>query len=271
MNSLIDSFGETAQKLARNPLGIIALFIVLIYGFAALVISISGSNLTPDQRWPIIWFLVIFPVIVLFVFTWLVINHHMKLYAPSDYRNDENFLQMISPSDHVERLNKEIASDLENETLDPDESQITEEKSEDKIRNIRSEYIRAEGFVLRQLEVDLGTSIKRQVALGKDKDNVFDGIIIKGNVLTMIEIKLFRRSGFPNRSIEKIVTQAEIAKLLFSLKNQEMRLIIAIVIDFDETNNKMRDRISRLIGNPSIPVDVRYFKLSDLKQRFGVK
>lgn len=33
----IKSFGQTAKGLARNPLGIIALFIVLVYGVAGLV------------------------------------------------------------------------------------------------------------------------------------------------------------------------------------------------------------------------------------------
>jgi hypothetical protein len=32
MNDSVKSFGETAKGLARNPLGIIALFIVLVYG-----------------------------------------------------------------------------------------------------------------------------------------------------------------------------------------------------------------------------------------------
>lgn len=43
MSDQITNFGNVAQKLARNPLGIIALFIVLVYGFAALVTGFSGS------------------------------------------------------------------------------------------------------------------------------------------------------------------------------------------------------------------------------------
>ena len=58
------SFGETAKSLARNPLGIIALFIVLVYGFASLVAVFAGS-FTPMERIPLIYFLVIFPVLVL--------------------------------------------------------------------------------------------------------------------------------------------------------------------------------------------------------------
>lgn len=90
-------FGKTAQGLARNPLGIIALFIVLVYGFACLVVGAS-ANLTADDRHPIIWFMVGFPVVVLGVFTWLVAKHHGKLYGPGDYKREENFLASLNPA-----------------------------------------------------------------------------------------------------------------------------------------------------------------------------
>lgn len=91
------SFGKIAKGLARNPLGIIALFIVLIYGFASLVVGFS-DKLVAGERAPLIWFLVVFPCLVLSVFAWLVSRHHTKLYAPSDYREDESFIQASKES-----------------------------------------------------------------------------------------------------------------------------------------------------------------------------
>lgn len=38
MSTGIKEFGDVAKKLSVNPLGIIALFIVLVYGIAALVL-----------------------------------------------------------------------------------------------------------------------------------------------------------------------------------------------------------------------------------------
>lgn len=78
-----------ARGLARNPLGVIALFLFLIYGLATLAFSVNA--LSSQERFPMIWFLVLFPVVVLGTFTWLVSSHHEKLYAPSDYRDDEGF------------------------------------------------------------------------------------------------------------------------------------------------------------------------------------
>lgn len=86
------SFTGAAKGLARNPLGIIALFIVLIYGFAALTLGIN-THLESNDRTPLVWFLVLFPFAVLALFGWLVSSHHEKLYAPGDYRSDESFLK----------------------------------------------------------------------------------------------------------------------------------------------------------------------------------
>jgi CheY-like chemotaxis protein len=87
------AFGETARSLARNPLGIIALFIVLVYGFASLVTAFAGT-FTPAERLPLIYFLVGFPILVLGVFSWLVSNHSGKLFAPSDFKNEDNYVKM---------------------------------------------------------------------------------------------------------------------------------------------------------------------------------
>lgn len=55
---------KSATRLSRNPLGIITLFILLIYGFAALLFEFSGNVLEPDQKWWFTIFLVVFPVFV---------------------------------------------------------------------------------------------------------------------------------------------------------------------------------------------------------------
>lgn len=91
MSELVQ-FSNTAKTLSKNPLGIIALFIILIYGFAALVVGTTEGKETSIQ--PIIWFMVIFPVCVLGVFSWLVSCHYEKLYAPADYGSAEAFFKI---------------------------------------------------------------------------------------------------------------------------------------------------------------------------------
>lgn len=95
MSQPVQAFGGTAQKLARNPLGLMALFIVLVYAMAALVITFADT-LTPTERLPLLWFLVIFPILVLGVYAWLVSRHSSKLFALSDFRDEDNYVRTLS-------------------------------------------------------------------------------------------------------------------------------------------------------------------------------
>ncbi len=104
-------FGETASKLARNPLGLVALFLVLIYGIAGLFLKFAGETLSVDQKWPFVWFMVLFPLAVLGVFAWLVARHSTKLYAPSDFKTEDGYFRSlsISPSSSVKCVNGKAA------------------------------------------------------------------------------------------------------------------------------------------------------------------
>ena len=83
------------SRYSKSPLGIIALFISLIYGFASLVLGVSSDTFTETERLPLIWFLVIFPVLVLILFFFLVIKHYHKLFGPSDFSDEDNYLKML--------------------------------------------------------------------------------------------------------------------------------------------------------------------------------
>jgi len=95
------SFGEVAKSLSRNPVSIIALFIVLTYGISSLVVGF-GENLEPYERLPMILFMVIFPFVVIHKFLHLVIDHHSKLYAPSDFKDERYFFELHKFKDELE-------------------------------------------------------------------------------------------------------------------------------------------------------------------------
>jgi hypothetical protein len=91
--SALSDFGRTARGLSSNALGIIGLFIILIYGTATAVI-IDGNYLSDFQRDLFTWFLVIYPVLVLIVFAWLVTRHSKNLYAPRDFKNQADWVEL---------------------------------------------------------------------------------------------------------------------------------------------------------------------------------
>lgn len=88
----VKEFADSAKGFTKSPLGIIALFIVLVYGFASLVVGFGQGNLK-EHIAPLVYFMVLFPVLVFFGFLWLVAKHHKKLYGPSDFKDEENFLK----------------------------------------------------------------------------------------------------------------------------------------------------------------------------------
>lgn len=89
----LKDFSKSAIQLSKNPIGIIGLFLVLVYGIAAVVIT--SSNLEPLDTHLLVGFLVLFPLCVLIVFFKLVTGHHSKLYAPSDFENDDSFMKSM--------------------------------------------------------------------------------------------------------------------------------------------------------------------------------
>lgn len=122
MTNGIKEFGQNAQRLARNPLGIIALFLVLVYGIATIV-AISPI-LDHDQRQIIIYFIIIFSFSVLGMFYLLVTKHPDKLYAPSDFVDEANFTKMFEISldrspkfSNLEDLTEKIQKEIDEQPL----------------------------------------------------------------------------------------------------------------------------------------------------------
>ena len=111
---------EEKNSIVKNPLGIIALFITSIYGIAGLVIGPNFDNLQGNcERQPIIWYFILFPIVILGVFTYLVIKHNEKLYSPKDFDNQNGFLiangKMIKPHEEPKPLaNQEILNAIGN-------------------------------------------------------------------------------------------------------------------------------------------------------------
>ncbi len=74
----------------KNPIGVIGIFLVLTEAIAALVIT--NSSLNDWQNTILVVFIIVFPCLVLHTFYQLVTKHHNKLYSPSDYKDEQNFV-----------------------------------------------------------------------------------------------------------------------------------------------------------------------------------
>jgi hypothetical protein len=112
-------FAKSAKDLAKSPLGIVALFLVLVYGMACLLFGFTAASLSGGQKWLIILFIILFPGIVLWAFYQLVTKHHNKLYAPADWRDESHFLEAMKielpaskQADKVKEFDFEVISNV---------------------------------------------------------------------------------------------------------------------------------------------------------------
>ena len=106
------------SKFTRNPLGVIGLFISLIYSIAGIVFAASVSQLPYSIQLILTIFIVLFPLVILTVFYHLVTLHHNKLYAPGDFKDERLFFRPAT-NDEVESKRKEEQTDI---TLQESES-----------------------------------------------------------------------------------------------------------------------------------------------------
>ena len=241
-------FLKGAKDFARNPLGIIALFISLIYGFASLLLNATIHNLTNAERWPLILFVVFFPILVLITFYKLVTKHHGKLYAPSDFKDDKSFLRTLSPEEQEEKLQKEIAESLAEDRketnlesfskptstaseFDASSENIASNVKQTSYHEFRKEIKSIENSVVNQIAQSLNVNADLNVGISGTEAR-FDAYLqeVSGK-LTFLEVKVIRSTNSAMQILDNILYQALLADRFFE---SNFKLIIAIVYYFDE-------------------------------------
>jgi len=270
MNPVIE-FGQIAKQLARNPLGIIALFIVLVYGIAALLFTQSLEKLNSDERLPLIWFLMLFPVLVLVTFYLLVSRHHTKLYAPKDYQDRDGFFRAMTPIESQKKFEADIK--IEEQLGDSESVQqiIPENKNQDqflhsaKKTSFRDAYILAEMLVVRRLELELGIRAIRDVRM--ENHVGIDALFVGPKETTVVEVK-FTRSQNWKRLLDIGVDQLNRVRVEMEASGKSCRYILALVIEVIPGGLlELRQELSGVKVNfqrLDSPIEFQVFELAEL-------
>ena len=270
-------FANSAKELSRNPLGIIALFIVLVYGIAALFLGLSSEHLQPNERVPLVYFLVLFPLIVLIAFCWLVAKHHMKLYAPSDFQDEENFFRPQSPREQKEEIDKEVRS-IEEEATAEDETPAVPNTGEvttaamdrgwfKKVGATRDAYILAENLAFREIESEFGVLVSRRVEIGGD--HRIDGVAQRNGKVMLIEIKLTRK----RRNFKSIV-RSQLNKFLELgeyIKPRPSFLLVVVAESLHGVDADIgMDNARKMFEESNLAAEVRFYDFEELKAKYGL-
>ena len=123
MNNLGDK-----NNFFKNPIGVIGIFLVLTEAIASMVIV--KSSLNDMQNTILVLFIVLFPCLVLFAFYLLVTRHHEKLYSPSDYKDEKNFVNTYNNATQKDEIKQIDDSEEINEETDKNFTIIKDALSE---------------------------------------------------------------------------------------------------------------------------------------------
>lgn len=270
-------FLKGAKDFARNPLGIVALFISLIYGFASLLLNHSAEKLTEAERWPLILFIVIFPIMVLVTFYKLVTKHHGKLYAPGDYKDDKSFLRTLSPEEREFRLEKEVkesfaqlkssqagnAPETAKQNEPENNDQIEREKRREEHRRFREELEKIETSVIETIAAEHNSKAERNVGIGGTDAN-FDAFLSStADRFTFIEVKVLRSAGPAMMILDRILYNAVVADKFF---DSRFKLILAVVYYFEDSE---LDRVEKLwrkkLSNCPANIELRFIPRKEIE------
>lgn len=270
-------FLKSAKDYARNPLGIIALFISLIYGFASLLLNFAVEKLTVCERWPLIIFIVVFPIMVLVTFYKLVTNHHGKLYAPGDYKDDKSFLRTLSAEEQKEKLDKEVNESLGEiaEPLTPIKHEVTSrpitsvapEEQEERIRThreFREELKEIEEKVITDIASELKVVAERNIGIG-GLDVTFDALLnVVSDKFTFIEVKVLKSPHSALMLMDRLLYHSVLADRFF---NSKFKLILVIVYYFEESElNRVESQIRKKISNCPAEIELKLLPITKVKK-----
>lgn len=240
--------------IIKNPLTIIAIF--------AGIVEI-GSNtvlpfLTDENQSTYIWFLMIFPILLVLCFFYILYNKHEVLYAPSDFSNDDTFKDVlfnrrkstnIEVEEKIEEEIIEIAKikekqdiEKENSITENDTHQTNESKTYTEnddlflyFRNFittkRSSLKIVEKHLLDRIKLNFSEYLEKEITIEDNNGNniIADGAIFnkKSNSLNLVEVKMSSRRIVFKHTIHKYIIRNE--KILNNLSHENFTLTFIVL------------------------------------------
>lgn len=85
----------------QNPLGIVALFVTLVEAMATVSLKLALDS-ESAYAGHIVWFIMLFPVLLLLLFFGTLWVKRESVYSPGDFRDDQSFLRLFQRLETLE-------------------------------------------------------------------------------------------------------------------------------------------------------------------------
>lgn len=256
---------ESIKKIS-NPLTIIAIF--------AGLAEVSGTVVLPflkeDSQSLYVWFLMVFPTLLILLF-FLTLNFNYKvLYAPSDFKDEDNFLKLFgkpTAEERILKLNAEIEDEEPSQKPEEEVGPKTDLKYRDVIRrNSASTYYLAEELVITKLSQEFD-EIDKEVMLRSGRSQfLFDAIAKKGKKVFAVEVKYIKDVQSLKNIRSSLVKIQRTLQDIPSDVGEPMTVILAIATDLAGNElQELKVEIDRSFSSVKFPYEVRVFNLPKLE------
>ena len=191
-------------QFVKNPLTIISVF--------ASILTVSGNCILPKLnevcQFYYMWFLMIFPALLVTYFFIVLWFKPENLYAPSDFQDENNFLKCMFSATPQDILNQKM-QDVELEKNAGVESESNQESSKsDNIApyNGLKKYLSIEQAAIDYITRKYNVNITREIGIQNQYGKIFlDGFFYKNGQRYFLEIKYTNRIVLIQQHVDRIV------------------------------------------------------------------
>lgn len=274
----------------KNPLTLISIF--------ASIAETSGAAILPfieiSNQSVYIWFLMLFPVLVVIIFFITLNFNHRALYAPSDYKDENNFVNPFgkaSPEEQGRKLLNEVKEvEAENNNDEFSSTEIGNQKENlnseieqkndfdpDKIRHrkLMGDVTLSEKLAVNKLAKDIGVNFKNDVRfelLNTDVVVVYDALGVSKDDTTVhaVEVKLFTAKKVDANRLERILKDSEmVSKQVKSFHSKDFVLHIVAVMDTSDVDISMlKNSLLSFSNRFKVKVKIHVTTLNDLEYEY---
>lgn len=275
----------------KNPLTVIAMF--------AAIAEVSGASvlpfIAPGNQATYIWFLMIFPVLLVLIFFATLNFNHKALYAPSDWKDESNFFRKFSdatPEEKRQKLTDEVAAQ---EVVVVPEAAATEAQStllDDKLEKepitqsgthnfevakINQQRIQkykfAEKAVIRKLSTDLGLSFRENVAFKSTNNRrvIFDAVAMGEDKITAVEVKLIASEFLPRSLIYSSLREMEEVARKSREAGREFVFHYVVVLDNSKINRQnVETKLRHYLIESDLNIKLHVLSMNELRDSLGI-
>ena len=271
---------NTKLPTVKNPMTIVALFA----GIAELAGTVVLPFVAGDNQSLYIWYVMLFPVLLVALF-FLTLNFNPNvLYAPSDFKDEQNYMDLFRPPSATEKVR-----DVEEKLLHDQPTNLASGSKSDAphdadgvmrvsdgptkhiinhlLSDVPGGFKLIEDLVVEKLTTEFHVKPRREVALvNAPRSPILDAVFEAEEGLIIVEVSFVKEGSYTNDKMRRDLDRFN--RSYFALPervrgNSKFLLVVVFDLPKDESVRLNREFETMSSSHP-MSVDLRLYSLQEL-------